>query len=97
MRSKNIDKSKSKLDELRENRKDEFVKKYPALYLGEEKSVDQVAVLKGENPYEFYYYHLVIEDNAGFFANNLQSESISKKKFMRNFEEINKESELEKK
>ena len=38
-----------------------------------------------------YYYHLVVEDNATFYVNNLQSESINELKFKRNFEEIGNE------
>jgi len=36
-----------------------------------------------------YYYHLVIEDNAGFLINNLQSERIDEQTFLKNFEELN--------
>ena len=56
----------------------------------EKTEYQKVCVLKGEKyPYGFYYYHLVIEDNYGFMANGIPSESLEMKDFMENFEEIN--------
>ena len=69
---------------------DDIFKYYKVKTFGKKAEYHQVAILKGEkSPYGFYYYHLVVENDYGYIADGLPSESITMKEFNENFTEIN--------